>query len=117
MNMSIENDLKRIADAVEKLVESLTADKRPATVVDKMGDVVKPAKKAMKVEALTPTTPPQQASVSKDQLVDALRDVVLKKNPTVAKEVLHEFGAGRISEVKESDYAACYKALQEVANG
>lgn len=128
--MSIENDLKRLADSVEKLVVYLmkpinvecvtgvpetrvtttagaaqlasvasVAETEPAPAPVKRG---RPAKSA--AEPVQETT----AVVTKDDVTNTLREYVRvngKPGEQKAKEMLLEFGAGRISEIDPKHYA------------
>lgn len=108
--MTIENDLSRIADALE-----LIAGNYRGPIVSAAPSEVsaKKTKKAEKVESVGSTI-----KVTKETLADALHQVVLTKTPVVAKAILAKFNAARLSEIKEEDYAACFAALEaEVKNG
>lgn len=109
--MSIELELKRIADALETLVQEKTQ-----TIDLPTPPVIEKAKKTgmKKARELAES---QLPPVTKELLADALRELVLKKSPVIAKATLEKFGATRLSEIKEADYTGCYEALiAEAAN-
>jgi len=50
-----------------------------------------------------------QAEVTLDELTNALQEVGAKKGLPEVKSLLEQFGASRVSEIKQSDYAAFIK--------
>lgn len=62
------------------------------------------AKKEVKEEVKEIVT----VSVTKEELHNILQDVVAAKGMPVAKNILKEFGAARMSEIKEEDFDAFY---------
>jgi hypothetical protein len=110
----LENELKRIADALEKIANIGSIGS--VTIASELVTAKKEkAKKAELTPAQAIAAGPAQ-TVTKEALADALRELVLKKTPVVAKEILTKYGAARLSEIKEADYAACYADLQKATN-
>lgn len=110
-NDMIEQDLKRIADALEAIAAHVTQKENlialPSQVLPT--DDPAPKKKAPK----TPPTPASEAKVvDLDSVTDALREVVQKKTPAKAKEILNKYGAAKLSELKPENYAAIYGDLK-----
>lgn len=131
-SMSIESDLKRIADALEAIAsnqgatilsESITstpgADKlrpvvSPSQPEEKQGKVTR--KKASAAVAAAPVEDaPGETTPTKDDLVDELRALVHVKGAAVAKELLAEYGAGKVSDLKEEQYVEVLKAMKKKA--
>ena len=117
--MSIENDLNRIANALEriaatKMVETaITTGAEARTTVDQaletLGTVVNTAKKVGRPAKTEKPAPMPEAPVApvitKDDVTDALREFVRVKGQAPALAILQKSGAGRISEIKEDKYA------------
>lgn len=108
--MSIENDIKRIADALERLLPMVTAG-TAGSVTEVDSPTPAPAKKKKPDGVNAPAT------CTKEQLADALRECVAKVGHVEAKAILAEYGAARLSEVKAEDIAKCCEALKEKVNG
>lgn len=130
--MSIEKDLGRIADALESLVEmaknGTEAPAKPAKTEDidlGLGGAApaadtKPARTAKPkaaAGAAAPAAAPGETAPTKDDLVDQLRALVTAKGPEIAKKLLQKYGAGKISDLAETNYAAIYKEMKAAANG
>jgi phage gp29-like protein len=123
--MSLEKELGRIADALEKIVsggvvlpktQTTTQTQRPAA----QQQDAKPAKTRKKTTSSTPATPPPaappttDAPVTKDDVMDELRQLVTNKGAEQAKAVLQEFGADRISAVPENQFPQLLERMKEV---
>ena len=116
----LENELKRIADALEALVAQRSPQpKAPAAEQPKAPAPVTPPPAA----PAAPVTPPPAApaapaapGLTKAQLNEALLAEMTrlgKREPIVA--VLAQFGATNIPDLKESDYQAVLDAVRLVA--
>lgn len=114
--MSIEQDLNRIANALEIIAGTKSLTTVEVTPLDLRGNVSESTavekKKTKKADKPEEAKAPTKALVTKEQLADALRELVLSQTPVVAKEILSKFGATRLSEIKETDYSAVYEALK-----
>lgn len=140
--MSIENDLNRIANALEKLVDlkaspMLSVSQTPHVTIaepvlaatepfggpafaDPAPAVAPPAKKAGRPAGpkSAPAEPATEAkAVTRDDVMDLMREYVRKlgqeKGPIAGKELLGKFGAGRISELDPKHFAAAFAELQK----
>lgn len=110
--MSIEVELKRIADCLESLVSRFGGEvPTPAPKKEKA-----PAKAAAAQVTSAPAAELTGPKATKDDVTDALREAVNKKGQAKAKEILAEFGASRISELKEEFYDECLKQLNKAIN-
>ena len=107
----IEQDIKRIADALEAIAAHVTqgAVNLPVTEAPPAVDPT-PKKKTTKAPAVQPET--KNVDITLDQVTDALREVVQKKTPAKAKEILNKYGAVKLSELKPDSYAAIYGDLK-----
>lgn len=140
--MSIENDLNRIANALEKLVDAkqVNITTQPYSAA---GDLIQAATAASSVftdpatEAPAPAVAPpakkagrpagpksapaepatEAKAVTRDDVMDLMREYVRKlgqeKGPIAGKELLGKFGAGRISELDPKHFAAAFAELQK----
>jgi hypothetical protein len=124
--MSIETDLKRIADALEMIAGKAyplnTETGQPTAAPDvNVGrpeltahpgtDAPKPPKAAKKT-AVAAQIAPGTTAPTMDDLMDVLRELVTSKGVPAAREVLQKFGAGKISEVKAENYQVVFDALK-----
>lgn len=123
----IENTLERIAVALEKIAAGYgaialngpaiePAFNIPANDADR---VARKTTKKAKVEtaAIPAPAPAAEVTRTKDDVTDVLREVVAKKGPNAAREVLAGLGATRISELSEDQYAEAFDQLSGVLNG
>lgn len=119
--MAIEQDIKRIADALESLVEiyssnadvKVEAKQEPIQIevpVKKPVSDKKPAKTSKRAEVVDPipADEPAETIPTLDDLSDVLREVLAIKSPAEAKALINKYGAQKLSEVKPTDYKALY---------
>ena len=109
--MSFENNLKRIADALEMIAEGTVNGAVPADAVVKEKKATKKTKKKADEEPGDFANPFERADVQK-ALVSFVKDGP-GKGPAV--EIFEEFKAGSISTLQSSDYGAFIARLEEVA--
>lgn len=114
--MSIEQNLERIANALESIASSINqagnTGVSSTTVAVETPKKPAPVKKTVTVPvgmgAPSDETPgagkPGKPVPTLDDLTDALRDVVTVKGAPVAKAILAKYGADRISAVKPEHY-------------
>lgn len=121
--MSAEAQLGRIADALEALLELQggTVEKTqggtatagdplaPPATEGKAGAVRKP--RAAAGSAAPTPAPAPTPNPTYDDVVDKLRDLVTAKTHPVAKGILAEFGAAKVSDVKPEQYAALFTRM------
>ena len=118
--MSIENDLKRIADALEIIAGKQGNGFLAPTeevIPTENGTVIAPkAKAAKKVESkpVAAVAAVAAVAVTKEMVADVLREVVVSSNPSAGRTILTKYGVTRLSEIKEKDYEACHRDLKEV---
>lgn len=130
--MGIENDLKRIADALEKLVEqnsnistiNLTSAEVEATLPAKRGRPAKvetPAAPAAPVEPETPTAPVAPTEkITEQALREELRQFIVRhetkgknKGMEAAVDLLNKYNAKSVNTIKPTDYAAIVAFCRE----
>ncbi len=116
--MSIENNLERIATALETIAHHLAGAEVNTAKTDGEAKKAakKPAKKATKTKAETkPKDEPKKLEVSDVQ--DALVRVANTLSRDVARGILGEFNAKKVSDLKESEYGAvielCHTTMEE----
>ena len=119
----IEKNLERIADALEKIAGqggTITSAPIAAVLAETLPTAPKAANKraAKKPAAAAPTSTPSVESqsadshvVTKDYVMDKLREYVKDNGQEKAKAILAEHGAGRVSELPEGKFAAVLEAL------
>lgn len=131
--MSIENDLNRIANALEKIAGRFTDFAHsPAPVVltraefdaavgasTKPGAAVEvaapPARKAGRPARAAQPEVSAPIVATKDDAMDELRKFVTAKGQEKAKAILAKFGAGKVSDVDPSKYGELVAALKAEA--
>jgi hypothetical protein len=131
--MSIENDLNRIANSLESIASHFTAFARqPLTTTQTrtVGEApavlsVAPEDQAIAVAPEEPAkpkpatrkkaeapAPAKAASATKDEVMDALRQLVQIKGHEKGKAILAKHGAARVSELVETAYSAVLADLE-----
>lgn len=114
----IEQDLKRIADALEVIAKSLPG--QPAEVVAAPDPTTKkprapkpaPAAAATTEDPFAPPAAPAVSAKTADDVLDKLREVVQAKGTPAGKEVLAKFNATKVSEVKPEDFDKIYAHME-----
>lgn len=116
----IEQDLKRIADALEVIAKSLPG--QPAEVVAAPDPTTKkprapkpaPASAAAAYDpfAAAAAGAPAVSAKTADDVLDKLREVVQAKGTPAGKEVLAKFNATKVSEVKPEDFDKIYAHME-----
>jgi len=135
--MSIEKDLNRIANALEKLAgisePPLVSAGTPVVPVAAESEAPAPARKPGRPAKdagtpaipATPATPASAATtqvacsgpVTLDMLKEALRKVVKKEGagPAAAKAILTQFGVQAVTAIEPARYAELHKAFLDAA--
>lgn len=107
-------------EVAAELAESEATPTAPVAKEPKAPRAPAAAKKGKKVNRgkLPPAEAPAEPNViypTKDEVFDALKDVSENKDLETARVCLSKFSCARISELKETDYAAFIKVCTEVA--
>lgn len=134
--MSIENDLNRIANSLESIASHFTAFARQPLTTSQlaastvasltpgaMAPVAEPLKevfegtpeepaKPKQTAKKKPEAPAKTASATKDEVMDALRQLVQIKGHEKGKAILAAHGAARVSELAETSYSAVLTQLE-----
>lgn len=132
--MSIEKDLNRIANALEKLAgisePPLVSAGTPVIPVAAESEAPAPTRKPGRPakDAGTPVAPAAPAPaatipvassgpVTLDMLKEALRKVVKKEGagPAAAKAILTQFGVAAVTAIEPARYAELHKAFLDAA--
>lgn len=93
-------------------VDELKPAKKPAPKKDTPAKTEEPKQDApAKAEESKPAKAP-----TKDDVAKALKALADKKDTSVAKTILAGFGASKLSELKESDYATVITKAKEASN-
>lgn len=128
--MGIENDLKRIADALEMLVEqngkisTLHVTAAPAEAADPLAVPAKRGRPAKDPVAAAPAAPAPDATpkekITEQVLREELRQYIVRhetkgkgKGMEAATAVLVKFNAKTVSTIKPEDYAAIVELCRE----
>lgn len=113
----VSKNLGRIADALETLVAAggnVTAAPKTTAAPAVQPPLVSP--KPPRARAAAPKAEvldaPGETIPTMDDLIDALRDLVNTKGAIIAKGLLAEYGAGKVSELKAEVYLSAYKAMK-----
>lgn len=125
--MSIENDLNRIANALESLAgrqfplgssdnQTVVEAETPAPAPRKPG---RPSKDAAPAATPAAIFAPEATGVpvTLDMLKEALRKVVKKETagPAAAKAILTKFGVQAVTAIEPARYAELHKAFTDAA--
>lgn len=125
MIMTVESELKRIADAMEAFLAletgqpvvkfvrqaELPLNETPVEGKKKPGRPAKPAKEAKEPDADTDSE--AESSITKEQVRAALQGL---KNREQGLEILSKFDTQTLSALKESDYAAVMELAKKAAD-
>lgn len=126
---TMEHELRRIADALERMAAFL--EQRPAAPTARTADAP-----ALGPKTLPPTPPPTTkkrgaaaatpppavepapgvTEPTEDDVRDTLREYVKLKGEKSARNLLAEFGIGKLSEVKPEQYGPLHARMMEDIN-
>lgn len=125
--MAIEQDIKRIADSLETLVnmyKAATPEAKDVVVTVKQEEIVvappkpvsdkKPAKTSKRAEVAESLEVVVDTPPTLDDLTDALRSAIGTSGPQKVKELIEKYNASKLSQIKESDYSALLKDLKKL---
>jgi len=113
--MTIESELKRIADALEARLAITQGHPNPPPPVaqpdPEVAEKKKPGRKPKAAEASEKTEAEPITSITKEQLRAALQNLPDRET---GLEILAKFKAPTLSALKESDYAAVMLMIEQV---
>ena len=106
---NLENKVDRLADAIEKLTNVLTGDNPPnlpVSAVKQPAETQQPEPEQAVEETVEdqPEATPEAEEIDVEDVRAALIDLSKSKGKQAAKNVLADFDAAKVGDLKEGDY-------------